>query len=140
MAKLIVNPSSEMSDDTRNIMKLYVFSILDEFDRDVVNKKKLSFNPYIDRISMAMDGGTMIFVPVDIQKQIVYDWVTTKHLISIPPVPKSAEEIKKDMIITDDNFIDTSLQTILCIIIIFVILYALGSMRQILGKVEQWIT
>jgi hypothetical protein len=61
MAKLIVNPSSEMSDDTRNIMKLYVFSILDEFDRDVVNKKKLSFNPYIDRISMAMDGGTMIY-------------------------------------------------------------------------------
>jgi hypothetical protein len=125
------------------IMKLYLFVLLDQFDKDIIAGKKIRFNPYIDPISINMgtkNKNLIVFIPKEIQKETINEYHSIKNLLNHKN--KKENENDKEKYITCDKesikkdytLIDTSLQIISCIIMIFIILYILSLIRKSIMK------
>jgi hypothetical protein len=122
-------------EDSDNIVKLYVFSILDEYDKNVSGKKQTDFNPYIDKISI----GKNKYMPTNIQQQIIYEWTKIKNNFNNQHQEDKYDrciDCKKENINSNDNIIQSYLETILCIFIIFFILYLMSRCRI---HFEKWL-
>lgn len=111
----------------------YVLSMLNEYDNNIEMKKQSESNPYKDPIYMKTDDGKFVEVPEDLQKYAISKWIEVKSMLDekINYVnPESEEDIEKQVLEESYTMFDAIFQMILCLVIIFIILYTISLIRK----------
>lgn len=128
---------------------LYIFALLDAYDKSIrSNKKQLpESNPYTDKIMLKTDNGKYVELPGNVQKYAIEKWDEIKKNKSTQlekPIISGTNQdnddtddegkpciaCRKDKINSDSTLIDTTFQLILCLVMIFTILYTLSLIRK----------
>jgi hypothetical protein len=99
------------------LMLLHVYGVLDDYD----DGNKI-INPYTDRLVYDSSHGD-IEIPIEIQKAAINQW---KILKNGKLKSTNKNKIKKD----SSNVVDSLFQFLLCILIIFTLMYTLSLFRR----------
>jgi len=139
----------------QTLVMLYMFSLLDQYDIAIELKKSVEVDPYRDNIIMKTDDGKYIEIPIEMQKYAIQKWIETKGKKNNKPSyenaydqeykklheqdddtddDKACHSCRKEKKQSDYTVIDTSFQLILCLIVIFALIYALSSIRYYVIK------
>lgn len=137
----------------QNLIMSHMFSLLKQYDIDSELKSPTKIDPYRDDLIMKTTDDRYIEIPREIQKYAVQKWIEMKgHKYNKPSYEqidylfdeenkiqndqddntdddKACQSCRKERKESEYTLIDTSFQLILCLIIIFVLLYALSSIR-----------
>ncbi len=132
--------------DDKMLIVLYMFLLLSEYDSQIKNKEIPSSNPYIDRVTMPVDNGKYIEIPIAIQQFAIQKWVlskeNTKPQQKFKKVNDHIVDSKDGLIIHDSDchckscdykkgsYFTSIIHVMVCILIIVAIFYLLGCMRH----------
>ena len=99
------------------LMLLHVYGVLDSYD----NGNKI-INPYTDRLVYDSSHGD-IEIPMEIQKAAINQWKILKNV-------KTESTNKNENNKNSSNVVDSLFQFLLCILIIFTLMYTLSLFRR----------
>jgi hypothetical protein len=119
----------------KTLVILYVFALLDEYDRANDKGEQPEVDPYREKILIKTDNGKYAVVPEEIQQHSINEWVSTKGIKNGKPKYSNGGEhdnsdddsYENDK---DNTLIDTAFQLIFCLLIIFIVLYSLSLFRK----------
>lgn len=126
---------------------LYIFALLDTYDKANTNKKNIpKLNPYSEPILLKTNNGKYVEIPKNAQMYAITKWNEIKTYTDKKSEEKQEEKqdqnddtddegktciaCRKDKINPNGTLIDTTFQLIICLIIIFTILYTLSLARK----------
>jgi hypothetical protein len=101
---------------------LYIFALLDTYDK-AIDKSTIEIDPYREKIHMRTDGGDYIQVPDELHKYAIEQWIEKKGKLG-----------KNTMMDENNDLVNDIIQLVLCIFVIFVLIYCLSLMRKGLVK------
>jgi hypothetical protein len=131
----------------QTLVLLYMFALLDQYDIAFDLKQTYEIDPYRDKIIMKTDDDKYIEIPQEMQKYAIQQWTDMKDkkpsykqeykaiLDDDTDDDKACRSCRKERKREDHTVIDTSFQLILCLLIIFTILYTLSLLRQCVLKI-----
>ena len=127
---------SQPIDKTESVS--YIFSVLDDYNKKVENGETPDIDPYREHIYMKSNDGRYVQVSEDLQKFAIREWLAKRGLEprnvtmeeSISKSDDKCKMCKRDGKKRDRTLIDTTFQLILCLIIIFTILYTLSLVKK----------
>ena len=131
----------------QTLILLYMFALLDQYYIAYELKNKIDVNPYRDNITMKTDDGKYVEIPQDMRKYAIQKWIemksdkNKKHKNLKQKHDDDTDEdracysCRKEKKCNDHTLIDTSFQLILCLLIIFTLLYTLSLLRQGILKI-----
>lgn len=139
----------------RTLTVLYIFSLLDNYDLSIKKGNKPLIDPYRQTLYMRTDEDKYVEIPDDLRRYAIQQWLQERKieprsndendsLISEETILKKriSEEIqpenkgekciscRKERRHKDRTLVDTTFQLILCLVIIFTILYTLSLVRR----------
>jgi hypothetical protein len=100
---------------------LYVFTLLDEYDR-ADNNSKPQNDPYKQNIYVKSEEGLNLIIPEDTQRYAIHKWLESKQ---------SKESEKSSC---DNSFTNSVVQLIICLLIVFFFMYSLSCFRKGITK------
>lgn len=111
------NNDNGYDENMHKLMLLHVYSLLDMYDNNLTLQPLP--NPYQDKLIFETKQGT-VEIPIEIQKAAIVQWNALK------------EKRKLNNVSTDNqvNMIDSLFQFLLCILIIFTLMYTLSLFRK----------
>jgi hypothetical protein len=133
------------------VATLYIFLLLSDYDREIAKNRIPALNPYFDTIIMPTEYGKYIEIPKELQKSVIRQWISsqTPELSNYDKENKAVD--KHDDIIVDENsehsehcscnscnscklrnsnMFTSMCFLLLCLFVIFIIFYCMGSIRQ----------
>jgi hypothetical protein len=130
----------------KTLMVLYIFALLDNYDTSIENGIKPKIDPYRDTLYMKTNEQKYVEIPEDLRKSAISQWLQDRknkprnhnylrgeeesiHTLNTKTREK-CKTCRKDKKRRDYTLIDTTFQLILCLMIIFTILYTLGLIRK----------
>ena len=130
----------------KTLMVLYIFALLDDYDTSIKNGTKPKIDPYRNILYMKTDEQKYVEIPEDLRKYAILQWLQGRKIkprdhnylqseeesiqISKSKTSEKCKTCRKDKKHRDYTLIDTTFQLILCMIIIFTILYTLSLIRK----------
>lgn len=111
-------PADNYDENLHKAMLLQVYSALDSFDS--TNGGSMT-NPYQDRIALETSTGS-VQIPLEIQKAAINQWVNLKKNNNL-----QNNQVDKE---SSFDMVDSLFQFLLCILIIFTLMYTLSLFRK----------
>lgn len=130
---------------------LYVFKLLEDYDIATKNGTKPKIDPYRDELYLINDNDVHIEISDNLRKTAIREWLQQRniaprgHTYSEERIISSEEttvksnkcmSCRRDGRHSNRTLIETSIQLILCIIIIFMMLYMLSRIKKCLHIVN----
>ncbi len=134
----------------RTLTVLYIFALLDNYDSSIKKGIKSTTDPYRDTLFMKTEDDKYVEIPENLRKYAISQWLQDRKIkprshndlqveeehanvntdIQSESKPEKCKTCRKDRRHRDHTLIDTTFQLILCLIIIFTILYTLSLIRK----------
>lgn len=138
------------------VTTLYIFLLLSEYDREIAKNKIPALNPYFDTIIMPTEDGKYIEIPKELQKSVIRQWMSSQTLELSNSDKEDKAVDKHDDIIVDEgsehsydcscnscdlrnsNMFTSICFLLLCLFVIFIIFYCMGSIRQKIQDIHNY--
>jgi hypothetical protein len=107
----------------KTFVMLYVFALLDDYDKSIDKGDQPLVNIYKDDILIKTENGKYAIVPDEIKQYAITQWTNRKSSLNMSNDDYDDYE-------TDDTLVDTLFQLIYYLLIIFLVLYTLNLFKK----------